>query len=150
VKKDRKRDHIMSKEERDGLWRQLGERNERARALARGSVPAAKDYEIIDRDGKPMLVCPWNQELPPGGADLYFWNILEELRSNLEESTQDEFLEALNTKDEGSRALLRAFCNFALDAAKATAKQRYKDRMESIEEVRMSVGFYDEKESTHE
>lgn len=148
MKKDRKRDHIMSKEERDQLWRELGERNERGRVLARGNAPPPRDYEIIDRDGKPMLVCPWHQELPAGGADLYFWNILEELRSNLEESTQDEFLEALNTKDEGSRALLRAFCSFALDAAKATAQQRYKEWMEGVEEVRMSVGFYEDKEST--
>ena len=143
------RDQFMSKEERDRLWRELGERNERSRKLARGEAPPPRDYEIVvNADGNEMVVCPWYQELPPLGAEIFFWNILEELRSNLSADTQNEFLVTLGKHDEQSKSLLNAFCDFALTAAKDAARERHRARMQDIDDVRQSVGFYDEKDET--
>ncbi len=142
--KDRSRDHITTKEERNEYWRQYGEKRDELRRKSRGEAPKPVDYEIVVRDGVEIKICPWNQEMKPSGADIYFWNILEELRRELTETAQDEFLEALGRTDEASRSLLRAFSEFALDAAKASAKERHMKRVEEIEDVRIAVGFYDD------
>lgn len=142
--RDVKRQHFMTREERAELWRKVGERNASRRRGALGDVPPEKDYEIVVRDGVELLVCPWQQELPPLGAEIYFWNILEELRQNLSEGTQDEFLRVLGKTDEASRSLVRAFCDFALEASHQAARERHRKRLEDIDDVRQAVGYYDE------
>lgn len=145
--RDRSRDHFTTKEERAEMWRQLAERREARLKARQGPPPPPKDYEILTRDdGTTFVQCPWGQELPPHGAEVYFWNILEELRTNLSDASQDEFLTALGRTDDTSRSLLSAFCAFALDAAKQAARERHRRRMEDIEEVRLSVGYYEDDE----
>lgn len=132
------------RKERDELWAKLRKPLSAKKEISM-SKPSMKYV-----DGKPVLVYPWGQEMPAGMCEIYFWELLQDIRSGLTEETIDKYVEANYPADlrAAVKDTLLPFTKMVLEGAEKSVEQRDKEREEDIREVRRATEFYKDEGTT--
>lgn len=137
----------ITKTERDAMWVSLADEHTRSRE--KFPTPSPLDWEIIERDGKKLLVCPWHQELPAGMAELHFWDTLCELRSMLSPESRSRFIDSFLKSDgiehpDELESVINLFCDWVLETSRKNTLEKERKRLADIEDVRQSCDFYED------
>jgi hypothetical protein len=124
----------MTKEERLEIERRAKEKfQEKLRKLP--PPPPPGDYRIVEKDdGKLQMITPWHQELDVLHSELYFWQLLCDLKDRLTVDGMAEYLSSIDRNKYDQEQLLVGFCKWALSSARDRAKSREKKRIESDED----------------
>lgn len=122
----------MKSDDKVDHWQKWNEIRREAEAKSREAREAGKmsHYAIVIVDGVEHIHYPWRQLLVADGASSYFWGLLQDMQSNMNDEGIAKFLKESSLDDKSFNAFLSKFCRWVEDAA----IKKYEDREQKIED----------------